>query len=419
MTGDYPNLIELTKGYLTGDFKNKLSSLLGESRDRTQMGLNAAIPGLLSGLDSAASTPDGARRLASAVDNADDGILSNVGSMFGRTPLKGIGSGPLQSILGVGALSELTGRIGKTSGLSGKAVSTLIGFLGPVVFGMLKKLKRSRGLDASGLSSLLSSQRSNIAAAMPEEMRESTEEVYGAPRPVPHARLTETYSNPETERHTSSLAWIVPLAVLAGLLGMIWYGATRSSVHAGRDETGLAEQTARERMNVSHMASLDALTSKYQSVLEVAKGQGVQISNLTGQNGKLILQGTAPSLEAANKVWDEIKRVNPKMNDIIADIKVDSSLVQPTSGSEYSEAGHNESTSPEGVLPRAKPTTRESSTESTTHTYVVKSGDTLSSISKQFYGNTRDYMRIFNENSSQLKNPNRIEDGQQLEIPMK
>ncbi len=107
MASNSLNLIELTKGYLTGDFKNRLSSLLGESRDKTELGLNAAVPGLFSGLDSTASTPDGARRLASTVDNADEGILSNIGSMFGKGSLSDIGTGPLQSILGTGGLSSL------------------------------------------------------------------------------------------------------------------------------------------------------------------------------------------------------------------------------------------------------------------------------------------------------------------------
>src|SRR5215467_3145590 len=108
MASNSLNLIEMAKEYLTGDFNDRLSSLLGESRDKTMSGLNAAVPGLLSGLDSSASTPDGARRLASAVDNADEGVLTDVGSMLRRGSLGGIGSGPLQSILGGSGLSELT-----------------------------------------------------------------------------------------------------------------------------------------------------------------------------------------------------------------------------------------------------------------------------------------------------------------------
>src|SRR5262245_10888361 len=162
MAGNCLNLIELTKGYLTGDIKNKLASLLGESREKTDTGLNVAIPGFLSGLDSTASTPDGARRLSTAVDNADEGLLTNITSLFGMG--NDIGTSTLQSLLGAGGFAELSGDIGKGAGLSGKSVSTLIGFLAPVVFAMFKKLKQARGLDAAGLATLLSSQRGNIAA---------------------------------------------------------------------------------------------------------------------------------------------------------------------------------------------------------------------------------------------------------------
>jgi nucleoid-associated protein YgaU len=233
--------------------------------------------------------------------------------------------------------------------------------------------------------------------------------------------------------------------VIAGILGLIWWGF-HSTAHAGHDEYGVAERTAREKMNVGQTASLDALKSKYQPVIDAAKAQGVQISNLTGQNGKLILHGTAPSLDAANRVWDEIKRVNPKMDDIAADIKVQSAQAQPmtsqgqpvTSGeqpttseqkpstpsSEYAQPGKTEQptteqgSTAEGVS-RAKPGVPESSVGSLSQTYVVKSGDTLASISKHFYGNTGDYMKIFNENRSKLTNPSLLQVGQKLEIPMK
>jgi nucleoid-associated protein YgaU len=41
----------------------------------------------------------------------------------------------------------------------------------------------------------------------------------------------------------------------------------------------------------------------------------------------------------------------------------------------------------------------------------------LSKISKQFYGNANEYMRIFNANKDKLKNPDNIQVGQELKIP--
>jgi nucleoid-associated protein YgaU len=49
--------------------------------------------------------------------------------------------------------------------------------------------------------------------------------------------------------------------------------------------------------------------------------------------------------------------------------------------------------------------------------YTVVSGDTLSKISKQYYGDANQYMKIFDANKPMLSNPDRIYPGQKLRIP--
>ena len=49
--------------------------------------------------------------------------------------------------------------------------------------------------------------------------------------------------------------------------------------------------------------------------------------------------------------------------------------------------------------------------------YTVVSGDTLSKISKQFYGDANQYMKIFEANKPMLKSPDKIYPGQNLRIP--
>ena len=49
--------------------------------------------------------------------------------------------------------------------------------------------------------------------------------------------------------------------------------------------------------------------------------------------------------------------------------------------------------------------------------YTVKSGDSLSKIAKEFYGNAMKYMVIFEANKPMLKDPNKIYPGQVLRIP--
>jgi len=52
-----------------------------------------------------------------------------------------------------------------------------------------------------------------------------------------------------------------------------------------------------------------------------------------------------------------------------------------------------------------------------TKTYVVQSGDTLSKIAKEHYGDANRYMEIFEANREQLSDPNKIHPGQELIIP--
>jgi hypothetical protein len=301
------NLVDMVKGYLTGDLGNKVSSLIGESPEKTQMGINAAIPGLLAGFENTASTPDGARRLTSAVEQSDTGVLSNISSIFGGST--GSSASSLQSLLGVGGLSELIGNIGRTSGVPRSGVGTILGMLAPIVMGVLKRVMQSRNLDSAGLSNLLTSQKSNIAAAMPEEMRtgEFREETYPRAAAAP------------TETRKRGLGWILPLAILVLLGGLLWYGSSRSPVRAGREDAGRAERSERPTV------SLESLKAKYNSALQSAREEGIQIWSMTEQDGKLLIRGTAPSAEAADRFRDQIRSTNPNMDDVIVDLTVGSS----------------------------------------------------------------------------------------------
>lgn len=49
--------------------------------------------------------------------------------------------------------------------------------------------------------------------------------------------------------------------------------------------------------------------------------------------------------------------------------------------------------------------------------YTVKTGDTLSQIAKDYYGDAADYMRIFDANRNILSDPDVIRPGQILRIP--
>ena len=144
---------------------------------------------------------------------------------------------------------------------------------------------------------------------------------------------------------------------------------------------------------------LEQLKGKYQRVLNSIERQQVQLQNVHIQDGKLFIRGTAPSEDAKNKVWDEIKRIDPGYSDLTADISV-----QENTGSQ----GGRTQTAGAGIGGGQQ-----------SRTYTVQAGDTLSKISKQFYGDGNQYMKIFEANQDQLKDPNLIQPGQKLKIPAK
>lgn len=141
------------------------------------------------------------------------------------------------------------------------------------------------------------------------------------------------------------------------------------------------------------MADEQQLKNKYSSVISAAPQIGIQLQNVHMENGKLLIRGKSPNQDAKNEIWNRIKAVDPNYSDLVADISIDASLPQPAAAA--AEAGG-------GAARR---------------TYTVKSGDTLSKISKEVYGNASDYNKIFEANRDKLSDPNKIYPGQELVIP--
>ncbi len=132
------------------------------------------------------------------------------------------------------------------------------------------------------------------------------------------------------------------------------------------------------------------LTQKYQTALNLADKEHIQFSNLHLQDNKLYIQGIAPTDEAKNKFVEQLSLINPSGDDVVAEISVEQSRAQAAAASGGT---------------------------TNTVTYDVKSGDTLSKISKEYYGTSNEYMRIFYANRDKLRDPDHIQVGQSLVIP--
>ena len=164
------NLVSVVMQFLTPDMIAKIASVLGLDRNVVQKTIAGAIPALLASLADVASTPKGARQLTNTLTQQSDSLesLRNlVGGAAGQNLVTETGTNMLSGLFGGGTLDTMAQTIGKFAGIGEGTSKSLLGMLGPVVLGALGQQQRSMGLDASGLASLLTSQKDQIAAAIP------------------------------------------------------------------------------------------------------------------------------------------------------------------------------------------------------------------------------------------------------------
>lgn len=137
----------------------------------------------------------------------------------------------------------------------------------------------------------------------------------------------------------------------------------------------------------------EQLKAKYQSVLNFMQAQNVRLENLNMADNKLYVRAEAPSQDVKNKVWDQIKLVDPTFSDLTADINAPAAAAAAAASA---SAG---------------------GTSSAARRYTVQPGDSLSKISRQFYGDANKYMKIFEANKDKLADPDKVRAGMDLVIP--
>ncbi|HEX5473398.1 MAG TPA: LysM peptidoglycan-binding domain-containing protein [Vicinamibacterales bacterium] len=132
------------------------------------------------------------------------------------------------------------------------------------------------------------------------------------------------------------------------------------------------------------------LRAKYDRAIQTAKSVHMQ-GSAQQEGDKLHFHGTVQSDDEKNQIWNAIKTVPDWQKDIDADIR---------------------------VSPQSQPQPVGTSGSSSARTYTVKAGDTLSKIAREHLGDANAYTRIFEANRDVLSDPNKIQPGQTLKIPV-
>lgn len=160
------SLTQMLLGQLGENGLSSLGESLGANPAATKTAAAAALPLLFSALAKNASSDDGATALDRALDRDHDGsVLDGITNALSDESQATVGNGILKHVLGSQRGDAETG-IAKVSGLDSNQSAQMLAKLAPLVMGTLGKAKRTQGLDAGGLASMLAGEGSQAQSQL-------------------------------------------------------------------------------------------------------------------------------------------------------------------------------------------------------------------------------------------------------------
>lgn len=241
------SIVSAISRFMTPEVIGKMASAAGLDETLAQKAVGASVPAILGGLANVASKPGGARQLADAVAAQPAGILESMTHALGMSPSAADkGTNVLSSLLGNGALATIASSVSKFVGIGENSTRSLMGLLTPVLLGFLGREQKKAGLDASGLARLLTTQKDDIAAAMPfglSNMLESRGRIGGdTSAPTQMAGAPAHRAAQDAVRSTSGVSWAYWALPLLAAIGLLWYllpggDATRQAAEPARTTT--------------------------------------------------------------------------------------------------------------------------------------------------------------------------------------
>jgi Bacterial protein of unknown function (DUF937) len=244
------NILNIIREQLSPELLGQISKTVGENPEGTKSALQQALPALLGSAAAQASSPSGANGLLEMLKQKTpqggwpesmSGLLGSFGG--GGSP----GSSFVSSLLGP-KMNGVRDFIAGHSGVRSESATSLMGMGGQILMGILGKQVMARGLGASGLGQLLSSQIPHLQGLVPPELanmlgignflgmgKQAVSDTASQAAPVlQHARTSGT----------SALRWAIPLALVLGAIWLIYQHNRRGNVGGTADETSKVVGTA-------------------------------------------------------------------------------------------------------------------------------------------------------------------------------
>jgi OmpA-OmpF porin, OOP family len=280
------NLIDAAKSLFSDELVSKAGSFLGESETGISKAITGILPAVLSGLVTKTANHEGAGAVAQMVsEQVNSGTPGNLDSFFGgdSSNLLNKGAGLLSGLFGH-KLDGITGLISNFSGIKPSSSASLLSMAVPAVLGLLGKHSNNGG--ASGIAALLSSQKDNIAAAMPSGLNLSG--VLG--------NITGSVSNAAgsvkatEEKSGNGMGFLLPLLLLAAAAMGAWYlfgkGCNKAADVIAEGTDSLKSKTEQVTSDVKNRVTavagkVDSLTGDF--MYDLGKNVTIDLPNAAGK----------------------------------------------------------------------------------------------------------------------------------------
>lgn len=302
------NFVKQIVDELSGDSLNQLSSLLDVDEETAGSAVGAAAPSLLAGLAGLASQGDGAHKLTGALGGLGDAGQGNFSELLGgdTNALFQQGGSLLNNLFGAGLLSRLSDAVAKYAGINVETAKNLLTYLAPMILGKVAAIWRSRGGNASALTSLFAEQKKNITDAMPAGFT-----LPAVPGLGKFSDAARTAGRRAETAAPSAASWVVPLALvlLAGFL--LWsYLKPKPSdeqAAANAERTTAMKPIVTESPESSEVAQL---TESLKGIFQSAGKTFAQIEN------EATAAAAMPELKELNSKLDEARESLEKLPQI-------------------------------------------------------------------------------------------------------
>jgi len=276
------NIVDVLKQQLGGEVAKKLGGMAGVSEGDLAKILGSALPVLLSGLGSMASSKEGAGKIADAISGMDSSLFGNLAGMLGGAAASKGGS-TLGNLFGAGLVDNLSGAISKFTGVNAGIVKMVLGYLTPVILGAVGKSFGGSKVDGSGISRLFSEQKSNIAASLPSGFSLISIQGFGS---LANAGSSPRLPAPQPAAPSGGglgklLLPVIAIAALAGLY-FYWSNTQKAAKEAADGAASMVKETDGATGEMASKAS-DATKSMKDAVGGLPSLPGLDLDSIKGQ----------------------------------------------------------------------------------------------------------------------------------------